>query len=303
MKQSQTTSGIIFVAITYVIWGVFPLYWKLLDHVSSVEILLNRVIWSFILTLLFLFVIGKRKQLIQDISYLWKNQQQFWSLAGASFVITLNWFVYIWAVNNDHVLQTSLGYYINPLITVLFGVLFFKEKLNRATMIAVIIAGIGVAALTIYYQELPIVSLILAFSFATYSVLKKKITIEATRGLAIETSFMLPIALISYIVFMQSNDVRLLADLQTTTLLVLCGAVTAVPLILFAKGARKIPLYLVGFIQYLSPTIVLILGIFLYNEPFTSIELFAFCCIWFAVLLFSVSKMLEARKNRRFEQG
>ena len=297
MKSSETTSGVLFVAITYMIWGVFPLFWKLLEEVSSLEILLNRVIWSFIFTLIFIFIIRKGNYLWKDIRFLLQNPKQFWSLCGASFVITLNWFIYIWAVNHDHVLQTSLGYYINPLITVLFGVIFFKEKLDKITMIAVVIAAIGVASLTIYYGELPIVSLVLALSFATYSVLKKKITLEATRGLAIETSFMLPVALILYIIYAQDSMVALFSTKRETILLMLSGIVTAVPLVFFAKGASKIPLYLVGFIQYLSPTIVLLLGIFLYNEPFTGIEFFAFCCIWVAVMLFSVSKMLVNRKS------
>lgn len=297
MKSSETTSGVLFVAFTYLIWGFFPLFWKLLDEVSSFEILLNRVIWSFIFTLIFIFLIRKGGTLWKDIRFLLQNKKQFWSLCAASFVITLNWFIYIWAVNHDHVLQTSLGYYINPLITVLFGVIFFKEKLDKVTIVAVLIAAIGVASLTIYYGELPIVSLVLALSFATYSVLKKKITLEATRGLAIETSFMLPIALILYIIYAQDSSVALFSTKRETLLLMLCGIVTAVPLVFFAKGASKIPLYLVGFIQYLSPTIVLFLGIFLYNEPFTGIEFFAFSCIWVAVMLFSVSKMLANRKQ------
>lgn len=299
MKSSETSSGILFVAITYLIWGVFPLFWKLLDQVSSFEILLNRVIWSFIFTLLFILLIRKGSKLWQDILYLLQNKRQLWSLGAASFVITLNWFLYIWAVNHDHVLQTSLGYYINPLITVLFGVIFFKEKLDRITIIAVLIAAIGVASLTIYYGELPIVSIVLAISFATYSVLKKKITLEATRGLVIETSFMLPIALIGYFFYAQNSSVAIFNTSKDTLLLMLCGIVTAVPLVLFTKGATKIPLYLVGFIQYLSPTIVLLLGIFLYKEPFTAIEFFAFCCIWLAVMLFSLSKMLAARKSQQ----
>ncbi len=300
MEKQSYKNGIVLVATTYIMWGFFPLFWKLLEGIPSFEVLLNRIIWSFIFTVLFIVIIQRKSvQLIEDFRQLWRNQKQFWSIGAASFVITLNWFIYIWAVVNDHVLQTSLGYYINPLITVVFGVIFFKEKLNRMTIIAVVIAAVGVGSLTLYYGEIPYVSLMLAFSFATYSVLKKKATLEATRGLAIETMFMLPIAIVIYIYMHLTTTTHLFTMGMKTTFLLMCGGIlTAIPLVLFAKGAAKIPLYLVGFIQYLSPTIVLLLGIFLYKEPFTSIEFFAFCCIWFAVFLFTVSKMVEARNIR-----
>lgn len=298
LGQNDTKNGVLLVGLCYVFWGFFPLYWKLLDNVTSFEVLMNRVIWSFGFTLLFILIIKKGKQLREDIKTLWKDKRQLIRLAAASLVISLNWFIYIWAVNNDHVLQTSLGYYMNPLISVMFGVIFFKEKLDKVTVLAFIIALVGVGTLTLYYGEIPVVSLLLAFSFATYSVLKKKVTLEATRGLAIETFLMLPVALIAYAIFASKHEVYLFnSDSKTTILLLISGIVTAIPLVLFAKGATKIPLYLVGFIQYLSPTIVLFLGIFLYHEPFTKIELFAFSCIWVAVFLFSVGKMLISRKS------
>lgn len=300
MAKNDTRNGVILVALTYIIWGFFPLFWKTLDHVPSFEVLLNRVLWSFFFTTLFILVIGKGSKLLDDFKTLWRLQVQFWSLVAASFVISLNWFVYIWAVNNEHVLQTSLGYYINPLISVLFGVLFFKEKLDKATIIAVGIAFVGVATITLYYGEIPLVSLVLALSFATYSVLKKKVQLDATRGLAIETLFMLPFAIVAYIYLMGTTETHLFTgDTKTTLLLMVCGIFTAVPLVLFAKGAQKIPLYLVSFVQYLSPTLVLFLGIFLYNEPFTKVEFFAFACIWIAVALFSFEKMRAARKNKK----
>jgi len=271
----------------------------MLEHVPSIEILWNRIIWSFIFTVLFIVIIRKKDALIEDIKQLIRHPKQFITITLASIFITINWFVYIWAVNHDQVLQTSLGYYINPLISVVFGVIFLKEKLSRATIISVCIAAVGVIALTIYYAQIPYVALTLALSFASYSVLKKKVTLEATRGLAIETFVMVPLAIIAYLFLAKDQGAHLFTGDIKTTLLLMCGGIlTAIPLVLFAKGASKIPLYLVGFIQYLSPTIVLLLGIFLYKEPFTSIEFFAFCCIWLAVFLFTVSKMVEARKFR-----
>jgi len=300
MNSDQTKQGILFVTGSYLIWGFIPLFWKMLEHVPSIEILWNRIIWSFIFTVLFIMIIRKKDALHEDIKQLIHHPKQFITISIASIFITINWFVYIWAVNHDQVLQTSLGYYINPLISVVFGVVFLKEKLSKATIVAVCIAAVGVIALTIYYAQIPYIALTLALSFASYSVLKKKVTLDATRGLAIETFVMVPVAVIAYAVLAKNQGAHIFTGDIKTTLLLMCGGIlTAIPLILFAKGATKIPLYLVGFIQYLSPTIVLLLGIFLYEEPFTGIEFFAFCCIWFAVFLFTVSKMVEARNLRK----
>lgn len=296
--MSEQKQGILFAAGAYLMWGLIPLYWKQVQHVSSLEILAGRVIWSFIFTAAFILIIKQRKHLLADIKVLWGKQLQFWLLFVASLIISLNWGVYIWAVNNDHLLQASLGYYINPLISVLFGLLFFKEKLSAATITAVVIAAIGVGYQAILGGSIPWVSLTLAFTFAFYGVIKKKIPLDATRGLAIETLFILPIAIVGYIYLMQTTDIAFLnVDLKTNLFLIGSGIITALPLVLFAKGAQKIPLYLMGFIQFLSPTMSLVIGIFVFKEPFTMTELFTFSCIWLAVLIFSASKFIEARKR------
>lgn len=284
----------------YAIWGIFPLYWKMLEHVNSMEILLGRVIWSFVFTALFVLIIGQYKKLIEDLKFLWRNKLQFWSLAGAALFITCNWYIYIWAVTHDQVLQASLGYYINPLISVLFGLLFFKEKLSRPTIVAVTIAFLGVGILAINYGTIPWVAILLAISFAVYGALKKKIPLDATRGLAIETLFILPFALSYYIYILTKGEMSFLnVDVKTDMLLIISGIVTAIPLVLFAKGAQRIPLYLLGFIQYLTPTIVLFLGVLLYKEPFTPIEFIAFGCIWIALIIFSVSTVIETRRRHQ----
>lgn len=296
--MSEQKQGILFAAGAYLMWGMIPLYWKQVQHVSSLEILAGRVIWSFIFTAAFILIIKQSKHLLADIKVLWGKQLQFWLLFVASLIISLNWGVYIWAVNNDHLLQASLGYYINPLISVLFGLLFFKEKLSAATITAVVIAAIGVGYQAILGGSIPWVSLTLALTFAFYGVIKKKIPLDATRGLAIETLFILPIAIVGYIYLMQTTDIAFLnVDLKTNLFLIGSGIITALPLVLFAKGAQKIPLYLMGFIQFLSPTMSLVIGIFVFKEPFTMTELFTFSCIWLAVLIFSASKFIEARKR------
>ncbi|MGE7090377.1 EamA family transporter RarD [Lysinibacillus sp. NPDC048646] len=295
--MSNEKKGILAAFFAYVIWGAFPLYWKMLEHVPSMEILLGRVIWSFVFTVIAVLLIGMRKELLADLKYLWTHQKLFWLLAGASFVISMNWYLYIWAVTHEHLVETSLGYYINPLLSVIFGVVFFKERLSRAQWVATGIAFIAVIILTINYGSVPWVALLIALTFAVYGVLKKKITIDATRGLAIETLFILPFALGYYIYLFTTSQASFLhVNVQTDILMIVSGIVTAVPLILFAKGAQNIPLYLLGFIQYVAPTIVLILGVVLYKEPFSQVELTAFSIIWMALLLFSGSKIIEIRK-------
>lgn len=296
--MTEHNKGVLNAIGAYACWGIFPLYWKLLEQVTSMEILLSRVIWSFFFTTLFILLIGQRKNLLQDIRFLWANQKQFWTLFTASIVISINWYTYIWAVTNGHVLQSSLGYYMNPLISVLFGMLIFREKLSNATIVAVVIATIGVAVMTFSSGTVPWTALTMAISFSVYGVLKKKIQLEATRGLAIETLFIVPIALIYYVYIWSTNEMSFLqGDMKINLLLMGGGIVTAIPLVLFAKGAHRIPLYLMGFIQFLSPTITLILGVAIFKEPFTKLELFTFGCIWLAIVIFSASKFIEAKRR------
>lgn len=301
--MSEQKKGVILAIGAYLMWGIIPLYWKQLQHVGSVEILVGRVIWSFVFTVLFVLLIRQYKQMIADVKMLWKNKKQFFLLFVASVFVSLNWGIFIWAVNNGHLLQTSLGYYINPLISVLFGMLFFKEKISRATAVAVIIAAIGVGYQAILGGTIPWVSLALALTFAFYGVIKKQIPLDATRGLAIETLFVLPIAVGIYIYLMKTSEIAFMqVDWKTNLLLMGGGIVTALPLVLFAKSAQKIPLYLMGFIQFLAPTISLMLGIFLYKEPFTLTEFITFVCIWLAVFIFSASKLLEAKKHATYNK-
>ncbi|MEK4130110.1 EamA family transporter RarD [Solibacillus sp. FSL W8-0474] len=296
--MSEQKKGILFAMGAYFMWGIVPLFWKQIDHVGSMEILVGRVIWSFVFTALFILIIRQYKETIADIKILWKNKKNFILLFIAAVVVSINWGIFIWAVNNEHLLQASLGYYINPLISVLFGLIFFKEKISKATTVAVLIAAFGVGYQAFLGGTIPWVSLALALSFASYGVIKKKIPLDATRGLAIETLFILPIAIISYIYLMQTTEIAFMhVDWKTNLFLIGSGIVTAIPLIFFAKGAQKIPLYLMGFIQFLSPTISLLLGIFLYKEPFTTTEFVTFLCIWLAVFIFSAAKVQEARKQ------
>lgn len=297
--MSSTNNGIVYAFLSYVIWGAFPLFWKLLYHVNSLELLLGRIIWAFIFTLIMIVVVGQSKKLMEDFVYLSKHKMVLLKLIGAAFVISLNWFLYIFAVTHDYLVQTSLGYYINPLLSVLFGVMFFKEKLSNVQIVATMIACMGVFILTFNYGSFPWIAIFIAISFAIYGVLKKQIPIDATRGLAIETFILLPVALILYTYIWIAGEPSFLhVNWQTDVLMMLGGIITAIPLILFAKGAQQIPLYLLGFLQYVSPTLILIFGVVLYGEPFTRIELIAFCIIWFALLIFSGTMFLESRQSK-----
>ncbi|EPD54142.1 protein RarD [Paenisporosarcina sp. HGH0030] len=291
--------GVIWAIGAYLVWGVLPIYWKLLHHVPSDEIITSRVLWAFIFTLLFVLITRNTKLLIEDLMTLWQNQKAFWSLFFASALISGNWFLYIWAVNNNHLVETSLGYYINPLISVLLGIFFLKERLTTAQKIAFVIATIGVIILTISYGRFPWLAFSLAISFAIYGLMKKTIPLDAVRGLTIETLFIVPFAFIYYIYLFLSDRAVLFHDsFQTDVLLILTGAATAVPLVLFAKGAQQMPLYMIGFLQYIAPTCMLFLGVIIYGETFNPIDLLSFSLIWLALILFTVSKVMEARTRK-----
>ncbi len=300
-KPLQTQQqGALWVFAAYVLWGFMPIYWKTLSHVTSGEILVNRIIWAFIFTVMALLVIGQGKKLVTDFKELWKTQKAFWSLCAASFLVAINWFTYIWAVNHDFIVQASLGYYINPLVSVLLGILFLKESLNRNQKAAFVLAAVGVTILTFHYGVFPWISFVLAISFALYGLIKKHIKLNATRGLAIETAFTVPIALLAYgWIFSKGDAVIMDIDPLTVVLLILTGVATALPLVFFAKGVTSIPLYVTGFLQYIAPTMMLIIGVAIYGETFGEFEWLSFAFIWMALLVFTVPEVFRYVKNKR----
>lgn len=296
--MSEERKGLLWAATAYLLWGFFPLYWKALSQVPSDEILAGRIFWSFITTLLVVLVIGKGKELIHDLKALWNEKKQLLSLFLAAILISINWFLYIWAVNTDRIIETSLGYYINPLISVLIGIGFLKERLSRAQLISFAIALAGVFTMTFAYGRFPWVAFGLALSFAFYGLLKKTVKLEALRGLTVETFFIVPIAAVYYLFLFTNGEAHFLhSDRKTDLLLILSGAATAIPLVLFAKGAQRIPLYMIGFLQYIAPTLMLILAIFVYGEEFGMIDFISFSLIWLALLLFSLSTFMQGKKK------
>ena len=298
--MGKEKSGVLLAVFAYLIWGILPVYWKSIDNVPSVEILVSRVVWAFISTLLLILLLKNGRYLFEDLKKLWKTQLNFWLLFLASILISGNWFLYIWAVNNGYIVQASLGYYINPLISVLLGVFFLKEKLSHAQKVAFSLAMVGVLILTFSYGQFPWLSFVLAISFGVYGLLKKQIKLDALRGLTIETFFITPLALGYYIwLFVDNQAVFLHSDVKTDTLLIFTGVATALPLVLFAKGAQRIPLYMVGFLQFIAPTMMLFLGVIIYNESFGAVDLISFIFIWIGLILFTYSKVIEMVKMKK----
>jgi chloramphenicol-sensitive protein RarD len=288
---SEQTKGIWYAALAYLIWGFLPLYWKPLNAAGAGEILAHRIFWSFFLMLSVMFVLKRKNTFSRDIKILFSTKKQFFSVFIASVLISGNWLIYIWAVNSDHVVEASLGYYINPLVNVILGMIVLKERLNSLQVVSFVIAASGVFLLTWQYGKFPWVALSLALSFGLYGLAKKLASFDSLTGLTFETMFVVPAAFI-YLGYLQGYGTGsfITGGFKTSILLWGAGLVTAVPLICFAQGVKRITMTMTGFLQYIAPTLMLLLGVFLYHETFTPVHLFSFALIWIALLIFTISK-------------
>ncbi|WP_404404323.1 EamA family transporter RarD [Jeotgalibacillus malaysiensis] len=297
--ENEERLGMIYTALAYTLWGLLPVYWKFVQHVPADEILANRVFWSFWFMLVLLIAMRQFGQFKKEALSLFRRPKLLGALVAASVLISINWFVYIWAVNSEQMVEASLGYYINPLVSVLLGVFVLKEVLSKAQVLSFILALIGVLILTISYGSFPWIAFALAFSFGFYGLVKKMLRVNAAIGLTLETMTIMPIALI-YLAYLQGTGNLALFDvsLETDFFLIGAGAATAIPLLLFANGAQRIPLFMIGFLQYIAPTLTLILGVFLYGEPFSAIDLISFIFIWLSLTVFTYSRMRMARRVR-----
>ncbi len=294
-QHSEYGKGLFYGVICYLTWGLFPLYWKMLEHVSSFEILCHRIIWSCVFMAIFFWSVRKMK-----IKQYVRGVKQYVLLLFTGLLMTLNWGLYIWAINHHYIVESSLGYYINPLFSVLFASLFLKERLNKSQKIAIAFALVGVLYFTIDYGRFPIISLVLATSFAIYGLMKKKMGVDATAALTVETMWMAPIAF-AYVAFMCVSGDSAFNTLHLPTILLLLGAgvVTALPLLWFGKSAERIPLSTLGFLQYVSPTMQLLLGVLLYGEHFTRSHIVCFSCIWVGLIIYSVDIVRSVRRNKK----
>ncbi|RII32914.1 EamA family transporter RarD [Clostridium chromiireducens] len=298
MRNDKTT-GVIYAVTAYILWGILPVYWKFISSVSSIEILSNRIVWAFVFTILIIMVTKQWSEL----KLIAKDKKQMFYIFIASILIAINWGLYIWAVNSDRIVDASLGYYINPLLAVALGVIIFKEKLSYWTGAALTIASIGVIVKTVQYGKVPWISLGLAISFGLYGAIKKSVKANSIVGLTLETAMLTPVAT-AYIVSRHVSGLGAFKTEGTLVILLLIGAgvVTAIPLLLFASSARRLPLSLIGFTQYISPTISLIIGVFVYNEGFTTVDMIAFCFIWAALIVYSFSQISLVKSPKNIEQ-
>ena len=290
-KDNDQIIGVVSALGAYFLWGILPVYWKMIHDVPATEVLAHRILWSLVFMLLILIVTKGMRLFIQECGRIIVNPKQGFGIIMAAILISINWCTYIWAVSENRIVEASLGYYINPLVSVLLGMGILKEKLSLWQKFSFFLAGIGVMIMAINFGGIPWVSLVLAISFALYGLCKKMVNVGAITGITVETAISSPIALL-YVGYLQVQGVSAFSVHFTSVSLLLMGAgiVTAVPLILFAKGANRLPLSLLGFIQYISPTISLLIGIFMYHEPFTTGHFVAFSFIWSALILFSLSK-------------
>ncbi|MFC7362876.1 EamA family transporter RarD [Nocardioides astragali] len=288
--------GLVLGALAYTLWGTFPLYWTLLEPGGAVEILAHRIIWS-LGTMLLILVLWRR---VPQLKALLRDRRRALIISAAAVVITVNWGAYIWGVNNGRVVETSLGYFINPLVTVLMGVLILGERLRRLQWVAMGIAFVAVVVLTFDYGRPPWVALVLAFSFGTYGLAKKQAAVDAVESITLETLVLAPIAL-AYVGWLMSTGQSNFAShgvghalLFTTT-----GIITAIPLMLFGAAAIRVSMVSLGLLQYLAPTIQFALGILVFREDMPASRWIGFGLVWLALVLFTVEAVNHRRRQLR----
>jgi len=285
--STNYNKGLLSGLIAFILWGFLPLYWKLLQSITPIQIFSHRILWSFVFLTAIMTIKGRMGELIE----LTKDKKRFFYVILCSLTISLNWYLYIWAVNSGFVIEASLGYYINPLAVVLLGTLVLKEELTKAQKIAFGFAFLGVLNLTVNYGKFPLVALALASTFALYGLFKKLAATEAFLGLTMETLIITPFAML-YIGQNELQGIGVLGNIPPMTILLLttAGIATATPLIFYAKATNAIPLSVVGLLQYIAPTISLFLGVFIFKETFTTTHFVSFALIWSGLAYYSLSQ-------------
>lgn len=284
--------GIFYGLGAYLLWGVLPIYWKLLQHVEAMEILASRFLWSAVFVFLLLLATGKLNIFMQETKAIFSTKKKACCMVLAAIMISFNWGIFIWAVEAGRIVETSMGYYISPLMNVLFGVVFLRERLAKLQIAAVSCAAVGIGVIIVHNGGLPWVALTLPLTFAFYGLLKKIIVAQPMTSILLETLLISPLAA-GYLYYLSINEgtVYQSCDMNTLLLLAGAGAVTATPMLLFTACARKLPLNIVGFLQYISPSISLTIGVLIYDEPFTGTTAAAFGCIWAGLALFILSQI------------
>ncbi len=286
-------SGLFYSILAYFIWGIFPLYWKMLTRVPAEQILAHRIVWSFILLSL-VILITREKHFLEYL----RNPKIMGILFTSGVLIALNWGTYIYAVNNDQIVEASLGYYINPVVNVILGLIFLKERLSRLQGLALFFGLAGLTYLTFNVGKIPLISLVLAVTFGLYALLRKQASLRSMPALTIETMVITPIALYYlWHVDQAGTGAFLHQGWKLDILLILAGPVTAIPLFLFGMAAPRVPLSTLGFIQYLSPSIQLLIGILIFHEKFNHVDLISFSLVWVGLGIYTFSILRQLKKN------
>lgn len=292
-KTSDTSIvGALYALAAFLIWGGVPIYFKAVARVPAIEILAHRVVWSVVFVTALLFFL-RRWHAVRTALV---DRRIFATLAFTAVLISGNWLIYIWAITHDRILETSLGYFINPLVSVVLGVMFLRERLNAWQWCAVLLASAGVANLMLGYGQLPWVALTLALSFGIYGLVRKVAMVDAFSGLFVETLILCPVAL-AYLAYLGVTGIGTFTatDWLFDGLLALSGVVTALPLILFTQAAKRLRLSTLGFFQYIAPSMSFVLAVFIYDEPFTRVHAATFACIWLALAIYTADTSLRRR--------
>ena len=292
--ETAQPSGLPYAISAYLIWGFVPVYFKLLSHVSPIAVVAQRILWSIPLLLV---ILASRKQL-GEYAAIFRHKAHLRNLLASATLIAVNWLIYIWAVSTDHILAASLGYYLNPLVNVLLGRLFLGERLRPLQMVAVAVAAVGVAILIGDALDTLWVSISLAFSFGLYGLIRKITPVGSVPGLAIETTLLAPLALGAVFYFAQVGGGGFGDDATTSGLLILAGAITAIPLLMFATAARRMSYASLGFVQYIAPSIAFLLGVFAYGEPLSTTKIACFILIWVSIAIFCADAIKTYRASK-----
>ncbi|TKB45520.1 EamA family transporter RarD [Thalassotalea mangrovi] len=295
-QHNQTKSGVINAICAYTLWGIAPIYFKLIQHISASEILMHRIVWSFALLALIILVMGKWSKVQTILS---QPKTLMW-LGGTALILAANWLIFIWAVNNGHILEASLGYYINPLLNVALGMIFLGERLSKWQIVSVALALIGVMIQLLSLGSVPVIALSLAASFGIYGLLRKKLMVDSLAGLFVESAWLLPIALLYWMVFLNSPTSNFANNpMDLNTLLIAAGIVTTAPLLFFTGAAKRLTLATLGFFQYIGPSIMFVIAISVYQEPLVMEKLVTFGFIWSALVIYSLDSYRKHRNNKK----
>lgn len=295
MTTKKAISGELYAALAFLTWGLVPIYWKSLKGIGFQEVLSHRILWAAVAMLIYVIYLKETREFLQ----LFKSKKIFFTLLITTLLIMFNWNLYIWAVSTGHIVEGSLGYFLNPILNVVIGVFYLKEKLKPAHWFAVIMASVALIILFSQNVGQPLISVGLAISFALYGLLRKLVPVKAHLGQLFETILLVPFVLVHFSFLSSRGELQFLnASSIDKFLLINAGLVTVLPLIWFSKAVMDLPLSIVGLFQYIAPTLQLAVGVFMYHENFGKMHALSFGLIWFGLIVFSIDQLLRFRKNR-----